>query len=95
MQKSLALKYYPGARWAISRTAKTGQFISLIQDTAITGDDEILTVLITLGLPINNEVLVDYYFPRNATGERCPTFVLMRLWYELSPISAADAIARV
>lgn len=95
MKQSLTLKYHPRARWAISRTAKTGEFISLIQDTAVTDDDEIQLVLLTLGLPMGNEALTELYFPHNAKGERCPTFALMKLWYQLSPISVSDASARV
>lgn len=95
MTKTLALKYYPGGRWAISRTTKTGEFISLIQDTPIAHESEIAQVFAALGLPEADERLTEEYFPKNNNGESCPTFALMSLWYELSPIATVDAIARV
>ena len=79
---------------AIGRTCFSGDFISLIKNTSVESEVEALLVLQTLGLAYTEELL-NQYFPKNKKGQRCPTFALMSLWYDLSPANAMDAANRV
>lgn len=94
MTAKLTLKPIAGARWAIGRTCLSGDFIGLIENTPVDVESEALSALQTLGLAVTEEVL-NQYFPKNPKGERCPTFALMSLWYDLSPANAVDSATRV
>ncbi len=94
MTTKLTLKPIIGARWAIGRTCFNGNFIALIENTPVANKIETELVLQTLGFACTEETL-NQYFPKNTKGERCPSFVLMSLWYDLSPANATDAANRV
>jgi hypothetical protein len=90
----MKLRPIPGGRWAIGRECFNGYFIGLIENTAIDHEFETELVLQTLGLAYTEEML-DLYFPQNRESQRCPTFALMSLWYDLSPANVADSANRV
>lgn len=94
MSTYMKLKQTPGARWAIARTAITGEFVALIESTPVAGDEEMFLALLTLDLPVTPPV-VEHFFPKNWEGKRCPTFELMSLWYDLAPATVADGKDKV
>jgi len=95
MTNTSNFKKIAGARWAIGRQVMTGEWIHLIEDTPPVSENEVSLVLLTLKVGHNDIVLRDHYFPKDRHGQRYPTFALMELWYELSPITASDAKSRV
>ncbi len=68
------------ARWAITRFVGKVR-IDLIERTRILGEWQATLALEALGLG-TDEGARDHYFPRNAAGDRCPTYALIALWYE-------------
>jgi hypothetical protein len=94
MTTKSVLRPIAGARWAISRTCVSGEFVCLVQNSPVESETEALLVLQTVGLLCSREML-DQYFPYSTQHKRCPTFALMSLWYDLSPANAADAATKV
>lgn len=90
----MKLKPIAGARWAIGRECFNGHFIGLVENSPIDRESEAQLILQTLGI-LNTEAMLSTYFPKNAIGQRCPTFALMSLWYDLSPASVVDSATRV
>lgn len=68
-----------GARWAVTRKVN-GKSIYLIQDTPVANPREPKLVLGALDIPVTPGT-IDFYFPRNGSKCRCPTFELIELWY--------------
>lgn len=80
MQPRMKLEDKSPGRWAISRTVN-GKTIALIQDTRVTDEAEVETVLRALGLHVTPENLYRY-FPKDRRHHRCPTYALIALWYD-------------
>lgn len=72
-----------GAYWAISRNIQ-GRWVHLIQECKLKDEKDALIVLHALQIDPTENALNEY-FPRNAFGERCPTFELLLLTNVLDP----------
>ncbi len=94
MSIKMKLKPIPGAHWAIGRECISGHFIGLVENSPIDHESEAQLILQTLGL-LCTEDMLNVYLPKNQIGQRCPTFALMSLWYDLSPANVADSANRV
>ena len=79
-------KYFypvPGGKW-VSRRPVNGEWIDLYQDNPLDDEQDAVKVLSALGIP-STQANLEYHFPRNKRGKRCPTLDLMELTIVLDP----------
>ena len=94
MSTKMKLKPIAGGRWAIGRTCHNSDFIGLVENSPLDHESEAQLILQTLGL-LCTEDMLNVYLPKNQIGQRCPTFALMSLWYDLAPANIVDSATRV
>ena len=79
-------KYLPpvsGARWAISRYINN-KLVCLIERSPVDDEAHIALIFGVLAIPPTPEN-EQWYFPKNRSGQRCPTLDLLELFAKLPP----------
>lgn len=79
-------RYLPktqGGKWAISREV-FGTYVHLVEHSYLDDESKIEHILLALKIPPTSSA-INYYFPENGNGKRCPTTELMERFALLPP----------